>query len=308
MNYQHNPNSTPQKYTVTGIIVTYNPDLDALGSLIRTILPQLTNLIIIDNGSVNNLEDWLLKAHPQVEIVLLSKNLGIAKAQNIGIEKSKKYDSQYVLLLDQDSIPAQNMVSVLANAIEKKQNIGVPVACAGPRYSDPRQENASPFIQTKGLTLQRHMCSVDKDIVNVDYLIASGCLIPQTTLDAVGLMREELFIDYVDIEWGLRAQQKGFQSLGVCAAYMKHNLGDEPILFGRRRIPVHSPLRHYYHFRNAIWLYRQPWLRSDWKIVDALRLMRKFVFYCLMTPPRFQHFGMMSLGIWHGLIGRMGPK
>lgn len=305
---QHNHEFASLKHKVSGIIVTYNPDLDALGSLIRAILPQLTNLIIVDNGSANNVEAWLSKAHPEAAIILLEKNLGIAKAQNIGIEEAEKYDSHYVLLLDQDSIPAPDMVLVLAEAIKKMQKNGVKVACAGPRYSDPRQENALPFIQTKGLKLKRHICNAKDDIVDVDYLIASGCLIPRATLDAVGLMQEELFIDYVDIEWGLRAQQKGYQSLGVCAAYMKHQLGDEPIFFRGRRIPVHSPLRHYYHFRNAIWLYRRSWLRSNWKIVDALRLMRKFVFYSLMTPPRLRHFGMMSLGIWHGLSGRMGPK
>ncbi|MFP3422342.1 hypothetical protein R0K19_23515, partial [Bacillus sp. SIMBA_161] len=90
-------------------------------------------------------------------------------------------------------------------------------------------------------------------------------------------------------EWGLRAQARGFQSFGVYSAVMQHQLGDEPIYFRGRYIPVHSPLRHYYHFRNAVWLYRQSWLRSDWKIVDGLRLARKFGFYSLITPPRLKH-------------------
>ncbi len=302
------PEAIPSHQSVCGIIVTYNPDVDALERLITAILPQLTNLVIVDNGSVGNLREWLSAKYQDVKFISLGENLGIAKAQNVGIESSKEFNIRYVLLLDQDSIPAPDMVQVLMSAIEKKENSGTRVACAGPRYSDPRQENALPFIRTIGLRLHRHRQSKPYEIVDVDYLIASGCLIPQKTLDAVGVMQEELFIDYVDIEWGLRAQKKGYQSLGVCAAYMEHQLGDEPVFFGGRRVPVHSPLRHYYHFRNAIWLYRQTWLCTNWKVVDALRLIRKFVFYSLMTPPRLHHFGMMSLGIWHGFIGRMGRK
>ncbi len=306
--HETQPGSPSSNQTVCGIIVTYNPDLDALERLVKAITPQLTSLLIVDNGSINDLSEWISGKHGDIQLIALGKNEGIAKAQNVGIEWSKKFSSKYILLLDQDSIPAPDMVRTLVEAITKKQNSGTRVACAGPRYSDPRQKNALPFIQTKGMRLHRHSQRQPDDVVDVDYLIASGCLIPRATLEAVGTMKEELFIDYVDIEWGLRAQKNGFQSLGVCAAYMEHQLGDEPVFFRGRRIPVHSPLRHYYHFRNAIWLYRQTWLRSNWKVVDALRLIRKFVFYSLITPPRLHHLGMMSLGIWHGLIGRMGPK
>ncbi|WP_454068175.1 glycosyltransferase family 2 protein [Brucella anthropi] len=302
------PNATSSNQTACGIIVTYNPDLAALERLIVAVTNQLANLLVVDNGSADNIGEWLSDRYPDVNFIPLEKNEGIAKAQNVGIQWSKNYNFCYVLLLDQDSIPAPDMVATLAKAIKKKQSSGIAVACAGPRYIDPRQENALPFIQTKGFRLHRYSQCNQDDVVEVDYLIASGCLIPQTTLDVVGLMQEELFIDYVDIEWGLRAQKKGFQSFGVCAAYMEHQLGDEPLFFRGRRIPVHSPVRHYYHFRNAVWLYRRAWLRTDWKVVDALRLVRKFVFYSLMTPPRLRHFEMMLLGVWHGLIGRMGPK
>ncbi|WP_407976693.1 glycosyltransferase family 2 protein [Brucella pseudogrignonensis] len=293
---------------ICGVIVTYNPDLTALEDLIKAIRPQLTHLVIVDNGSANAFDKWLASSYPDVELELLESNLGIAKAQNVGIIRCQKHAPQYFLLLDQDSVPASNMVSKLVDAIEDKQKSGVKVASAGPRYFDRRQGNALPFIETRGLTLHRCTCSAVDDVVDVDYLIASGCLIPLTAIEEVGLMQEDLFIDYVDIEWGLRAQQKGFQSLGVCAAFMEHQLGDNPINFLGRNIPVHSPLRHYYHFRNAIWLYRQPWLRNNWKIVDAMRLIRKLVFYSSVTHPRFEHFKMMILGIWHGATGRMGRK
>ncbi|WP_286202000.1 hypothetical protein [Ochrobactrum sp. SFR4] len=87
---------------------------------------------------------------------------------------------------------------------------------------------------------------------------------------------------------------------------MQHDLGDNPIIFFGRKIPVHSPLRHYYHFRNAVWLYKQNWLKTNWKIVDGIKLIRKFVFYSLFTQNRVDHIRMMLKGIWHGLTNKMG--
>ena len=254
---------------VSGIIVTYNPDFKGLKSLLDAIVPQLGSVIIVDNGSKADIGTWLREQDVHVDLVTLGDNLGIAKAQNVGIEQARAHGSGFVLLLDQDSLPAPDMVATLLAAAKAQMSEGVNLGCVGPRYQDTRQNNPPPFIRTNGFRLERQACVTPDAVVDVDYLIASGCLIPMSTLDDVGGMREELFIDYVDIEWGLRAQQKGYRSFGVCAALMKHDLGDEPILFLGRQIPVHSPLRHYYHFRNAIWLYRQPWLRFNWKVVDG---------------------------------------
>lgn len=290
---------------VAGIIVTFNPDIEQLNKLIDAVTLQVQHLLIVDNGSRIDLAS-LFAERTDVELIALSENLGIAKAQNIGIERAETIGTDYVLLLDQDSIPAFNMVAILVAAASTKRKKGIKLACVGPRYDDPRQKNPVPFIQIKGYRIMRQTCERDDCVVAVDYLIASGCLIPLNTIKNIGAMKEELFIDYVDIEWGLRAQEQGFQSFGVCGASMQHQLGDKPVYFRGRHIPVHSPLRHYYHFRNAVWLYRQGWLRHNWKIVDGFRLMRKFAFYSLITSPRLQHSKMMFLGIWHGLKGQMG--
>lgn len=291
---------------ISGIIVTYRPDLETLERVISAVAPQVDLLIVVNNGNELNLPKWLSARNQIIEYISLGDNLGIAKAQNVGISRARERGSEYVLLLDQDSIAGKGMVeSLKAAAIEKRTN-GIAVACLGPRYDDPRQENAIPFIRIENYRIRRGECSDNNKVIKVDYLIASGSLIPIDTIDQIGDMNENLFIDYVDIEWGLRAQHKGYQSFGVCSALMNHQLGDEPLYFFGRHIPVHSPLRHYYHFRNAVWLYKQGWLRSEWKIVDAYRLARKFVFYSLMTTPRLKHLSMMSLGIYHGLINKMG--
>lgn len=289
--------------SIVSVIVTFHPDLLVLAQLIDALKSQRTNVVIVDNGSTVNLGEWN-SAQPESadHVILLGANFGIARAHNVGIEWAQQQAAKYVLLMDQDSIPAPGMVAAL---LEQAERVAVPAA-VGPRYIDSRQNNPPPFMQIQGLRLVRHQCSAEVKALPVDYLISSGSLIPLSTLAVVGLMREDLFIDYVDIEWGLRAGHYGYQSYGVCAAKMEHSLGENPVKFFKRSIPLHSPLRHYYHFRNAVLLYRSPWLPLNWKIVDGSRLILRYGFYTLFARPRLTHWKMMTLGLLHGLINRSG--
>jgi rhamnosyltransferase len=288
---------------VFAVVVTYHPELEQLARLLDALTPQVDAVVLVDNGSRVDVPSWCAgRAAPTVEVALLGENRGIAVAQNVGIAMARSVGAEYVLLMDQDSVPAPNMVEELVSAIRMKPL----AAAAGPRYMDERQQNPPPFIRIEGIRMVRCTCPSSEVVRSVDYLIASGCLIPLSVLNEVGGMREDLFIDYVDIEWGLRARNKGFQSYGVCSAAMQHTLGDKPISFFGKSIPSHSPLRHYYHFRNAVILYREPWASMNWKIVDAWRLFLKYIFYSVFAAPRLAQWNMMTLGVWHGITRKMG--
>ena len=291
---------------VIAVVVTYQPNRENLLRLVRKTAAQLDNVLIVDNGSRSDMSRWLADTSENVELIALEQNFGIAKAQNYGIARAKDLRANYVVLFDQDSDPEPETLPSLIAAIERLMAEGHSVACVGPRYIDKRQNNPTPFVRVEGLKLVRTSCGKQSDVVPVDHLIASGSVIPITTLDAVGDMKEELFIDYVDLEWCERAMHRGYQTYGVCAAKMEHALGDEPIKFLGTAYPARSPLRHYYMFRNAVWMYRQSYVRWNWKVLDGLRLLRKYVFYTLFAKPRHVHFWMMTKGMWHGLTGKMG--
>jgi rhamnosyltransferase len=288
------------------IVITFNPDRENLLRLLDKTEHQLNWVLVVDNGSQEDIDQWLEVTRENVEFIPLKENLGIAQAQNIGIRRAKELGADYVVLFDQDSNPEPTTLPGLVTALEKLLREGHQVGCVGPRYVDSRQNNPTPFIRVEGLRLVRTSCDCQSEVVPVDHLIASGSLIPIKTLDIVGGMKEELFIDYVDLEWCERALAMGYQTYGVCSAKMDHALGDEPIQFLGTAYPARSPLRHYYMFRNAFWMYRQNYVRWNWKVVDALRLLRKYVFYTLFAKPRYRHLQMMTKGMWHGLIGKMG--
>lgn len=291
---------------VYAVVVTFNPDMAALRALLDALLPQVALVLVVDNASSNEMRAW----QPNSARLLLQRldhNRGIASAQNVGIDAARQFRARYVLLCDQDSIPAADMVSSLRAEALRLEGDSVKLAAVGPRYVDARQHSPSPFTRTEGLRMRRLERSGEESAVEVDHLIASGCLIPLSTLSIVGLMLDQLFIDYVDTEWGLRARHHGYRSFGVFTAELGHSLGGAPIRFRGKEYPSHSALRHYYMARNALWLYRQRYVPLNWRIVDAQKLVLRLVFYIAFGRPRRLHLRMIARGLADGLRSRLGP-
>lgn len=289
---------------IAAIVVTYNPG-ERFKNLIDALVGQVTNIYVVDNNSVN--KDLLFYRNElSLKYILLDDNYGIARAQNVGIRAAINDSFDYILLLDHDSVPSKEMASRLLEVSQNLSASGIKVAAVGPRYFDKRQSNPPPFINFNGPFVKRMSCSKPNRIIPVSYLIASGSLISCSTFQSVGFMLDDLFIDYVDIEWGMRARLSGFQSFGVCDVFMDHDLGDVPIDFFGKKIPLHSPLRHYYLFRNAIFLYKTSAFSVSWKFGDFFRLILKFFFYSFFVESRLEHIKMMLKGISHGLINKMG--
>lgn len=294
---------------IIAVVVTYHPIKGELYPLLEATLPQVDRIIIIDNGSqevcTNDISKFI--KNKLVELHCLGRNYGIATAQNKGIALAKAYGAQYVMLFDQDSLPAPDLVNRLLEASISKKASGIKVAAVGPYYEDPRRLVPSrPFVSLHGFRLDLQNDRGPEKIIPVSYLIASASLISIDSFDAIGPMREALFIDYVDIDWGLRARQLGFQSFGVRNALLQHNLGEKiQFIFGKS-FCFHSPLRHYYQFRNGLWLYRQPYLSWAEKIGGYGRLVKRFFACAIFFKPRNQNIRMMFKGLAHGVSGRLG--
>ena len=289
---------------VVAIIVTYRPDLDELSRLVDEVHRQVAETVIVDNDPSQRVAEWFAtRRDDRVHYLRLGTNQGIATAQNAGIEWARDRGAEFVVLFDQDSLPAFDMIERLLEAERQLTAAGHPVAAVGPWPHALRPDEPAAFVRL--LWLDDRPAPTDETI-EVDFLISSGCLIPMATLAVVGDMRDELFIDYVDAEWGVRAATHGFRSFGVRDAIMHHQLGDSHIEFLGRKLPMHSPLRHYYHFRNAVWTYQQR-APLRWKALDGYRLLLRFAFYSVFARPQTEHIAMMARGIRDALRGRLGP-
>ena len=293
---------------VVAIIVTYNPEQQPLYLLASALARQCQKVVIVDNSEPPCEFTTLLARHNQaIQVVPLGANQGIASAQNIGIKQAFHYPCDAIALFDQDSVIDDKYIGNIYQALEcARKSLPFPVAAIGPCYQDDRQTQKSPFVKVSGLCIKRVACNGAKVLVEVDCLIASGSLLTVEALKTAGCMQEDLFIDYVDAEWCLRAKSFGYRCVGACHVSMKHSLGDDPITVFGRKFTLHSPLRHYYLMRNAASLYLRSNLPIQWKIADGLRLMCKFIIYGIFGKPRLMHIKMMLRGLYDGLRGRMG--
>ena len=296
---------------ILAVVVTYHPKIAQLERLLALLMPQVQESIIIDNSATTILTDWFnqqIHQYNAVKLINPSKNLGLGAAHNLGIQYAKQYDYDFVLQFDQDSLPHPDMVAQLITAYQQLFAQGHKVAAVGPNWVDKEHGSKATYLQYNGYRVSRRQCPIDKNgaFIAADYLITSGCLIPVHVLEDVGNLNEALFIDFVDIEWGLRAKSKGYQCFGVCSAVLIHELGDETVKFLGRKFHSHSPLRHYYIIRNATILLKRDYLSRGWKLNALKSLVLQLGIYPLVFKPRLQHLKMMLIGLWHGIRGLSG--
>ncbi len=293
---------------VTAVVVTYQPLPSAVEGL-RALLTQVERLLVVDNGSdPDRLDPLRAAAGNRAEFLLLGRNLGIASGHNAGIARAKALGMTHILLMDQDSVPAHDMVARLLAAESAMANSGEKVGAVGPVYHDARLGKSWPFYRLTRSGMRAGTC-VSGEVMSCDFLISSGTLARIEVLDDVGGMKEGYFLEHVDTEWTLRARARGYRIFGACAARMNHELGDDAVRapFTGRSVQLYRPYRHYYLFRNAVLLSREPHAPFAWKLNEVQRLLKRLVFFPLLVPPRFERLRYMLLGLWHGMQGRDGP-
>lgn len=291
--------------SVYAVVVSYRSDPQRLARQFDRLLEQVSAIVWVDNASGDGLRT-LASRWPadRLHTIWLGDNQGIGAAQNCGIERALALGATHVLLMDDDSLPAPEMVSRLLDALAAHPR----AAAAGACHVDPRRETVrTPFSVVNGGRLRWLPCSDAGQVWQVDHVIASGCLIPAPALQAVGSMREDFFIDWVDIEWCLRARARGWHIYGVCAALLEHTLGDKVVRVVGREIPWHAPWRHYYQARNFVLMLRTSQLTGLAKYQMVLRQLRRFVIFSTLVPGRWHYCRMWVRGLMHGCQGRSGP-
>ncbi|MEJ2793806.1 glycosyltransferase family 2 protein [Iodobacter sp. LRB] len=295
---------------VYGVVITYNPDVDLLMQQLESSIFQLDYIFIIDNGSSNshligssiNRFDSLNK----IEFIKLTQNVGLAAAQNIGINKAKEKHASHIVLFDQDSLLENNFINGLLECEKTLLAQGVAVAAIGPSFYDPTTGIDYPATVYRGPFIKR--VSFEKeDYLEATFIIASGCMIRMDVLDKIGLMCEELFVDYIDVEWCLRAKSMGLSVFITKNARMAHTVGDKRISVLGRTISVHSSIRRYYLIRNSFMMLRKNYVPLGYKIRELIFNFIRFFIGLLQTSEKMTFIQYWYKGLVDGILGRFGP-
>lgn len=267
---------------VAGVVVLYNP-VDGVLDNIRSYLAQVGRLFVVDNSETTGSEVvQQIAALPGVSYHANGRNLGIASALNSGAKLALKERYQFLLTMDQDSRAVPDMVSTLLQSISNSDLARVGII--------------APSLVTKP----------GKKTVNVatcrtlPYVMTSGNLLNLHAYQAVGAFNEDLFIDFVDVEYCLRLNARGFSVVQVLNTHLEHRVGDlvkVTFVHFTFYITSHSPLRMYYKTRNRFLvghLYRTEFPIFWWQ--DRLRFLLEICRLLLFEPQKIPKIRMM----WRG--------
>lgn len=291
------------------MVVTYCPDTAELSQVLTRIAPQVQRVLLIDNATpVESFDAASPGPFPtNVHVVRNPENEGLGRAYNHGARLARDAGCRFVLLMDQDSLVAPDLVERLVAAHESLRP-DTHVGAVGAAFVDAHTGRPAPFVRI-GFPLNRKIPAPDHGCVEADFLISSGTLIALDVIDAVGGMDESLFIDNVDLEWSFRARAAGYRLFGVGDARMTHRIGHalHRLPLGLGHVIVHAPVRLYYMMRNRVLLYRQAHTPGVWIAQDVPRLVLKLLRLSLFVPPRRRNLRAMVRGLVDGVRGLHGP-
>jgi rhamnosyltransferase len=226
------------------VIVTYHPEFLRLKKIIHALQEQSIIVVVVDN-SVESA--FSMPAFEGVTIITNGNNLGIAKAQNIGISFSIDNNADFICFFDQDSLIPPNFYEGMIKSRSFDVN-----AVYFPLVVDEMSGEELPSFKLTKLGLPKKVFSHGlNDEFCVDLAISSGTVVTAQTFSLVGKMNEDLFIDLVDFEWCFKCLKFNVPITCVTAVVMKHSIG---LKKGPITGTIHNPFRTYYKQRNPFFL------------------------------------------------------
>lgn len=112
--------------TVFAIVVTYN-GMKWIDHCLGSLKKSSTNvpIIVVDNASTDETVDYIKEHFQEVKLIISQKNLGFAKANNVGIRYAIDNGADFVFLLNQDAWVEKDTISNLIQTFEDNDRVGI---------------------------------------------------------------------------------------------------------------------------------------------------------------------------------------
>lgn len=221
-------------------IVTYNPDIYLLRQNIEAIIKQVACVVIVDNGSSNELDIIkLVEEYNAITLVPLKCNKGIAYALNCIAKFSLLNSHPWFLTLDQDSVCPSNLIESYSKFTEN-DSCGIITPRIRLRIDDPKRNANLPPYEF------------------IDVAITSGCLMRYEAYTKAGGFWNFLFIDKVDDDICYEIRKAGYKIIRDNNVLLNHQIGNpqkKKILGFQYYTDSYSAFRYYYIARNTIIVY-----------------------------------------------------
>jgi N-acetylglucosaminyl-diphospho-decaprenol L-rhamnosyltransferase len=252
-----------------------------------------TEVIVVENASVDGSREYLEREHPEVRLLVNAKNEGFARGSNQGMRVAR---GRYVLLLNTDTEVAPDAVRRLVRFLDEHPGH----AAVAPRLvhrdgSTQRTVQEFPTLRTalwfstplerwfpESRELRRYfMRDWDQESSrDVDQPPAAVLLLRKSVLDQVGLFDEELWLFYNDVDLAKRIRAAGWKTHYLAEATVLHHVGGSTRKFAdfvatwqRDRLRYYR--KHHGRF-GALWLKGCVTLTFlDWALTQWSRRLRR---------------------------------
>jgi GT2 family glycosyltransferase len=204
------------------IIVNWNTRqllLDCLRSIYGTVRKVSFEVSVVDNGSADGSVEAVARSYPDVTIIANGRNEGFAKANNIAM---RRMQGEYAVLLNSDTLLREGSLDGMHAFMQSHPEAGL----CGPQllYGDGRKQTSTgtfPRVLSEytSASLVR-LLSPDKHPgkepgyrgpTPVDFIIGACMFARKSAIDDVGMLDEEYFFYYEEIDWCFRMNRAGWQ-------------------------------------------------------------------------------------------------
>ena len=255
------------EYKLSVITVNYNGLKDTCALIESIPFNENMEVIVADNASKQNEANIIQKQFPQVKVIRSEKNLGFAGGNNLGIKEAK---GEYLFLINNDTIFKEFNVGSLINRLESSPKIGI--VC--PKICFAWGTNLIQFVgytPLSKITVRNQAIGYgekDEGQYNTPhptpYAHGAAMLIKREAIEKVGLMPEDYFLYYEEIDWSMMFTKAGYEIWydPACTIYHKES----------QSTGQDSPLRTYYITRNRFLLVKRNW-----------QILYKYLAYCYLS-------------------------
>ncbi len=243
------------KPVVAAIVLNWNgkePTARCLESLLQSDYPAL-RIYCVDNGSEDGSLEELPPHFPAVTFVATGANLYYAGGNNAGMAQALADGADYILVCNNDTVVAPDMVTILQDALERTPRAGF----VGPKifyldYPDMLWSAGGGINWWMGLTWHYGLRKKDGPAWSrrrsVGYLTGCAIMARRRVLDEIGLLDPDYVLYAEDADWCVRAHRAGWDLLYVPEARMWHEVS-------RSSGGAQSPFKVYHKVRSNFRLF-----------------------------------------------------
>jgi GT2 family glycosyltransferase len=212
------------KPLVSVIVVTLNGISllrQCLLSLGKQDYPSL-EVIVVDNGSTQDIKGMLDKEFPSVRQIRLKKNIGFAGGTNTGIRASA---GKYIAMINNDAAASPQWISAMVNTAEADPAVGAVGSIVIDGNNPSVLDSCGVGIALDGMSRQNMIgCPIPHFPAPVEVLAVSGCacLLRRSAIEQTGIFDERFFAYCEDTDLCLRLQRACWKIVVAPEANVTH--------------------------------------------------------------------------------------